>query len=101
MTNAELISDFTRIRVVRGCTILQIAIVTWPSPSEPRLGWRKFRSWSGQPQPADIAAAQAEALRDHRYFLRCERCRERCNVGHMHDDKVCQGCAEQFLHVAY
>ena len=101
MTDAELIDDFMRTKSVAGATILQVATVAWSGPHRPSLRWRKFRTWSSTPDPAEVVAAQTETLANPKFFQRCDRCGERNNIGHMHDDHTCQGCAERYLGVVH
>jgi hypothetical protein len=101
MTDAELTADFMRTRCVADATILQVATVTWSGPCSPGLRWHNFRTWSSTPDLEEVAAAQTEALASPSYFQRCDRCSERHNIGHMHDDHMCQGCAARDLGVVY
>ena len=99
--DAELIADFMRTQVIGNESVLEVAIVVWSGPSHPSLEWRKFRTWATPPEPAEVAAAQVEALADKRFFFDCTRCGERCNKGHQHEKNTCHGCAERYLGVVH
>ena len=101
VTDAELIADFTRIVSVDGEIHLQVAVVQWPGPHEPRLEWTTFRRWKKPPTSQRLADAHQKALMAHRNFRVCQRCGERKNVGHMHNRRTCQSCAERHLGVVY
>jgi hypothetical protein len=101
MSDAYLIERFMQVREEEGRTLLEIAIVEWPHPHEPRLAWHKLRSWAEPPDATILAEAQEKALRNRRFFRDCELCGERCNRGHMHDAKTCQGCAERHLGIVH
>ena len=97
----ELIADFMRIRLVNGATWLEVALVEWPHPHEPRLRWQQFHTWPGVPAAAKVETVQRLALADPRFFRRCKRCGELCNRGHMHNQNTCQSCAERVLGVIH
>ena len=101
VTDATLIADFTRTVGVDGEVHLQVAVVKWSEPHEPTLAWRTIRCWKTPPTPERLAAAQQKALMSPRYFRVCQRCGERKNVGHMHNRRTCQSCAEEHLDLVY
>ena len=97
----ELLSSFTRIVNIGPGTWLEVALVRWDGPHSPRLSWLAWRAWSARPRPEELDSAEAELLNDRRYFLVCAWCGRKLNAGHMHDDCICQGCAERELMVVY
>jgi hypothetical protein len=80
---------------------LEVAVVTWPTPSCPDLEWHRARAWSAMPSQQELEAAKETVLEDRRYFRVCGRCRQRELVGHMHDARICQACAEKYIGVVY
>jgi hypothetical protein len=101
MNDDELIAQFMRTRSEGNATILEVALVKWLGSHEPSLRWQQFHAWAGIPTAAEVEAAQRLALNDPSLFRQCERCGERNNRGHMHDEHICQSCAERFLGVVY
>jgi hypothetical protein len=101
MNDDELIAEFMRIRSEGDATLLEVALVKWRGPDEPSLRWQRFHTWAGIPTTTEVEAAQRQALDDPSLFQHCDRCGERCNRGHMHNDHICQSCAERFLGVVY
>ncbi len=80
----------------------QVGVVDWGGrPHTPRLVWKTHQTWSALPDAAQLAEAKAAALSDARFFLTCQRCGEVNIEGHMHDQEICQGCAERHLGVCY
>lgn len=101
MNDAKLIADFTRTAEVDGEIHLQVAVVDWPDPGSPALVWKTFRHWKKPPTPERLAAAQQNALMSRQCFRVCQHCGQRNNIGHMHDDAICQTCAESHLAAVY
>lgn len=99
--DAALIADEMRVVQEHGRTLLQIARIEWPSPSEPSVRWITWRSWIKVPSSARLAAAQARALRTPRFFRVCQSCYQRQNAGHMYDTDLCQSCASTELGVVF
>jgi type I restriction enzyme M protein len=97
----ELIDAFLRTRETGEGTVLEVAVVEWHGPHEPGLCWEEYQSWVGTPTDGEVKTAQLRALADPEFFKQCGRCGERCNVGNMHDDTICQGCAERYLGVVH
>lgn len=90
---AELLRDFTRLVTVDGQAVLEVAVVTWPTPSSPELRWRTYRRWKRYPSAVRLARAQGKALLERRFFRACGKCGQLSNIGHL-DEDVCHGCAE-------
>ena len=99
--DVELIDAFMRTRETREGTVLEVAVVEWHGPHEPGLRWEEYQSWVGTPTNDEVKAAQLRALADPEFFMQCNRCGERRNIGHMHDNIICQGCAERYLGVVH
>jgi type I restriction enzyme M protein len=99
--DAELIDASMRTRETGEGTVLEVAVLEWHGPHEPGLCWEEYQSWVGTPSDGEVKIAQLRALADPEFFKKCGRCRKRCNVGNMHDDTICQGCAERYLGVVH
>ena len=80
---------------------LQACIIEWPGSHTPVARWEVVRHWSAAPAAEEIAAATNALLDDKRYFRTCATCQRRLPRGHMHDAKICHGCAEKFLGVVH
>ena len=98
---AQLLADFTRIVVGETTTVLEVATIRWESPCTPNLDWHVYMSWKSAPIPEHTAQIIADLLADQRYFRTCDRCNKLNCAGHMHDQNICQGCAERHLGGVY
>lgn len=81
--------------------IFWVGRVKWGSPYRPSIYFTPFRRWKKPPTPDMLARARQNALRDQRFFRECVYCKQTTNVGHMSDDRVCQGCASEYLGAVY
>jgi hypothetical protein len=98
MTDDEIKLEF--IRSSSDGSRLQIKTISWDG-HVPTDAWINYDSVSEDASPADVDAAMNKALADTRYFSRCQKCQTLNPDGWMHDSKICQGCAEPYLSVAY
>ncbi len=93
-------SDFVRIdRTVSGRPTVSVATVEWDGPHTPTLRWTQYDSKFAV-GATDEEIIQA-VMQDRRFFTTCSRCGEINNIGHMHSESMCQGCAERHLGVVY
>lgn len=96
-TDAELMRHFMRMSSDRE---LEVGQVSWRGQT-PSLEWEKYKTWHEPPKRSEVRFVMKEALGDSRFFRVCSHCGERSNRGHMHDEKVCQGCAQTHFGVVY
>jgi hypothetical protein len=94
---------FRRRQTVKGKVTLQVAIIQWRGSHDPYAEWHDLAEFeTSSPQFEErIQAAKLACLNDPRFFRSCEMCHELCNSGHMHDSKICQGCAGRHLGIRY
>lgn len=97
----KVIREFTRDNMRGSRYVLEVGIVEWQGPHTPVVQWRVYRTWDTPPDEEALRAAYDLLLLDPRYFMRCQRCRALTPTGCMHDDELCQGCAEQYLGVIH
>jgi hypothetical protein len=90
----ELVRDFTRVRETSASIVVEVMVVDWPSPSEPRGTWAKAASIPISSDRSEIERARKAVLRNRRYFRRCKECGERQLKGYMWATDVCMSCAE-------
>lgn len=95
----ETVDDYFRFQPADGRWVFEVARVEWPHPHEPRLIWTPFRTWTQEPSAEQLLAARTGAI--EQYFRTCAHCHELCNIGHMHDQQICQGCAQDILGILY
>ncbi len=99
MTDEEIKREF--IRVAPSGRRVQVAMISWNGPHTPSTEWVNFRSIPENTTPDEIEKAMNQALARKSYFLRCQTCKQLNPLGWMHDDRICQGCAERDLGVDY
>ncbi len=92
-----------KFRVLQACGQWQfeVGVIAWPHPHTPEIKWATFRTWKRPPTESRVEVAKAAALRNPRFFRTCTRCGELHNTGHMHDELICQSCAERHFGVIY
>lgn len=97
----ELFNDYTRSRTLEDKVVVDVQVIRWLSSYEPQGVWVPVFELSCGAGTAAITEARNKLLAMPRYFQTCDCCQQLMAVGHMHDDGVCQGCAEKHLGVAY
>jgi len=95
----DTLDEYLRFHQADGSWVLEVARVEWPHPHEPRLIWTPFCTWIREPRAEQLLAARTAAI--EQYFRTCIHCHELCNIGHMHDQQMCQGCVVSDLGVLY
>ena len=98
MTDDEIKLEF--IRLSPDGSHLQVKTISW-NGHVPTDAWIDYDPISEDASPTDVDAAMNKALADTRYFSRCEKCQTLNPDGWMHDSKICQGCAQQYLGIVY
>jgi hypothetical protein len=98
---AQISREYLRVRPAEKHLLLQVMQIAWPSPGSPRTYWRTVSRLPVDASPAAIAKARRAALRNPKHFRVCQECGELKPSGHMHDDKICQSCAERSHGVVY
>jgi hypothetical protein len=97
----DQLNDFFQCVKNAGRWEFQVGVVTWDGPHTPETSWKSYRSWSTPPDAGRLARARASAIKEPRFFRTCTRCGELKNVGHMHGEQTCQGCAERSLGIVH
>ncbi len=101
MTDSELINDFIRVEKTLAEIRILVREISWDGPHTPISRWKNGASLSPTVSEADIQDALAGMLDDPSYFRRCTECGNRNPIGWMHDECICQGCAERNHGVVY
>jgi hypothetical protein len=99
--DTQLIADFIRVVESEDGTLMEVGVVEWKRSFIPVIRWKTFRRWRRKPNQQWLDAAQQKALHTTRFFKVCRICRDRVNIGHMHDARICQSCAVRELGVIY
>lgn len=97
----ELYDDYTRTREEFGKIMIEVAVISWLSPHAPTVTWHIVFEIPADSEFKDILKARRMVLKRKRYFKKCRECGELNADGHMYDNHICQGCAEQIHGVVF
>ena len=98
MTDDEIKQQF--IRLSPDGSALQVETISW-NGHEPHGNWINVAKVSQGSTQGDVDSLINQLLSDSKYFARCQKCQELNPIGWMHDDTICQSCAEEHLGVVY
>lgn len=113
----EIKKEYIRLGASIDGLQLEVCCIDWEGPHTPVSNWvvvKRFDNFvsyedrCNEISSSDVALSVFELekeisklLKNSKYFQICGRCRTLNPVGHMHDDFICQGCAERFSDVVY
>ena len=100
MTDTELIKEFIRVEKGESEVGLLVRTIDWEGHT-PFSIWEDAISLPATASDEDIQSASVRILDDPAYFRICTGCNERNPNGWMHDDKICQGCAQENHGIIY
>lgn len=95
-----LLDDFTRIRIEPDAIVLEIQTLAWDGHT-PETHWEEVKRLPPTTKESEITKQHKQLLQRRRFFRVCTVCNERQPNGCMHDDEICQSCAEKTLGVVY
>ena len=101
MDDEQLIDEFIRTTTSEAGVLIEVRVIHWTSPYESETVWVPAGRVGGNPPSENLQERVLQVLGDEKYFRICVECNERNPVGWMHDDKVCQTCAERNHGVVY
>lgn len=101
MNDKEIISEF--IQVKKGNDGIQLLVrgISWPHPHEPVSSWTVASVLPQTSSSQELDSKIQEILDNKQYFEICQACGERNPRGWMHNDSICQSCAEDNHGVVY
>ena len=94
MNDRELLDEFVRVERTDDRVRILVREIHWDGPHTPVSTWVNADNFPATATEAEANAAASRVLEDARYFRVCRECEQRNPVGWMHDDRICQGCAE-------
>jgi hypothetical protein len=98
---AKYINDYMRVARSDNTIEIQVEMIEWPHPHTPTSSWHTIDKLDKFTSQEVIDEIVEKTLSDKRYFKVCNECNERNPVGHMHDNKICQSCAENNHGIVY
>lgn len=96
----ELLDSFTRIRHEPDAIVLEIQSITWHGHT-PEGHWEEVKRLDPTTKDSEVTKQHKQLLQRRRFFRVCTICNERKINGWMHNDEICQGCAQKTLGVVY
>ncbi len=94
MNTRELLKEFIRVEKTEKEVQILVRKIRWDGPHTPISTWVIGKGLSDTASEADIESAAMRVLEDPRYFRVCLECGKRKPLGWMHDESICQRCAE-------
>lgn len=102
MTDSELIEEFISVERTAGGVELLVRTIDWEGrPYDPVSKWEEGMSLPASASEMDIQEASFKLLENPSFFKRCIECAERNPLGWMHDNDICQRCAQESHGVVY
>jgi hypothetical protein len=81
--------------------IIEVEVISWPHPHEPRTDWVQAAVLLGSATPEEVDKAITRVLKSRKYFKVCKECGQRTLSGCMYDRSTCHDCAETKHGVVY
>ena len=94
MNDRELLDEFVRVERDADQVRIMVREIHWDGPHTPVSTWVLGQELPVTATETEVNSATLSILDDARYFRPCRECEQRKPVGWMHDDRICQGCAE-------
>ena len=101
MPDEELIKEFIRVEKAESEIKILVCMIEWESPSEPISKWVVATVLAAETSESGVEDTTIAILDDSRFFRICTECGERNPIGWMHDEQICQSCAEENHGVVY
>ncbi len=101
MKDQELIRDFTRTEQVDGGLRILVGSVDWDGPAHATLSWSVASELPADSSASVVEEAIVEILASPEHFAHCEECGELNPLGWMHDERICQSCAQRHHGIVY
>ena len=94
MNATQLSRRFIRVRDSGEHKTIQVLRITWYEPSRPTSYWRTVVRLPPSASATAVVKARRALLKNPKHFGVCAECGERNPQGWMHDEALCQSCAE-------
>jgi len=101
MSDTDLRKEFIRIDETAARVQILVRRISWDGPATPVSDWVVGRELPEGATETEVEEALTLLLENSEYFRECAECRERNPVGWMHDERICQGCAQRNHGVVY
>lgn len=101
MNDKEIISKFIQLKQKNDGLHILVCGISWPHPHEPVSSWTVASVLPQTSSSQEVDSKIQETLGNKQYFQICQECVERKPRGWMHNDGICQSCAERNHGVVY
>jgi ribosomal protein L40E len=101
MNDKEIISEFIQVKQKEDGLHILVRGISWPHPYEPGSSWTVASVLPQTSSSQEVDFKIQEILGNKQYFQICQECGERNPCGWMHNDSICQSCAENNHGVVY
>lgn len=94
MNDSEFRKEFILVEKTKLGVQILVCKIEWNGPHTPTSKWMVAKKLPKGATEVTIESAIVSILGDSRFFQVCAECDERNPVDLMHDERICQGCAE-------
>ena len=99
--DAQIIKEFIKVEKTDVYVKILVKHISWSGPHEPHSEWMEEDTLPGKVSQSEIQDAVKRVLENGRHFGVCQECGERNPTGWMHNDRICQGCAQANYGIVY
>jgi len=101
MNDDDLIKEFFRTNITEKGIQVLVCMIEWHGPYTSTTKWVVVKHLPQGASEKEVQDYMMGKLKDRRYFRVCQECDEQNPVGHMHDQHICQDCAERNHDIVY
>jgi hypothetical protein len=99
--DAQIIKECIKVEKTDLYVKILVEHTSWLRPHEPYSEWMEGETLPGKVSQSEIQDAVKRVIENHRHFRVCQECGDRKPTGWMHNDRICQGCAEANYGIVY
>jgi hypothetical protein len=81
--------------------LIKVRQITWRGPDQPNTSWIETMRVPPDTPKSALENLVGDVLKSPKYFAVCSECATRNPLGWMHDERICQSCAERNRGVIY
>jgi hypothetical protein len=101
MNDKEIVAEFIKAKQDSDGIRILVCQISWPHPHKPVSSWKVALVLPQTSSPEEVNCKILEILENKQYFQVCQECGKRKPLGWMHDDDICQSCAEKNHGIIY
>lgn len=101
MNDKEIASEFMQVKQENDGIHILVCDISWPHHHEPVSSWTVASVLPKASSTQEVDFKIQAILQNKKYFQICQECGERNPRGWMHNEVICQSCAEKNHGVVY